>query len=114
MALEGDPVVVHLARIRQRKDLVAARIGEDGRRPAHKAVQPTHLSHQLVARAQVQVVGVSQHQAGANLFELLGGNGFDRGLGTYRGEGRGEDRTVGGVEDASAGSSLLSQDFEGE
>ena len=36
-------------------------------------VQAAHLCHQLVPRAQVEVVGVAEHDLGADLLQVMGG-----------------------------------------
>src|SRR3712207_4483843 len=49
------------ARLCQREDLVAPRIGEHRTVPAGKAVQPAGLANDVGARSEVQVIGVAQH-----------------------------------------------------
>ncbi len=41
-ATELDARVVNRARVREREHLEAARVGQDGARPAHEATQPAH------------------------------------------------------------------------
>ncbi len=58
MAFEGDPVVIDLASLCQREDLVSARIGQHGMRPLHELVQSAQFGHQLIAGAQVEMIGI--------------------------------------------------------
>jgi len=74
-------------------------------------VQPAHFSHQFGAGAQVKVVSVGKHQAGANLIQLAGGDSFHRCLCADRGKNRGLQVSVGGVENTSPGHSLPGDQF---
>ena len=53
-------VLVDLAQVAQRDDLEAARVGQDRPVPVHEPVQPAEARDPLVARAQVQVIGVGE------------------------------------------------------
>jgi hypothetical protein len=112
VALEGHAILIDLAVIAQGEDLETARVSQHGVRPVHELVQTAHLGYQAVAGAQVQVVGVGEHQAGADFFELLGVTALT--VPAHRCESRSGDRPVRGVEYASAGAPLPGLNLEGE
>ena len=58
MGVEADAVLLDLAQGGQGKDLKAAAVGEDGAVPGHELVQTAQLLDELVARTDMQVVGV--------------------------------------------------------
>ena len=89
-------------------------VGQDGVRPAHELVQPAQCRYQLVARAQVEMVRVGKHQAGADLFKLSRCDRLNGGLCANWGKDRGEDIPVGGAEDPCPGAANLSLDLEGK
>ena len=89
MALESYPVVVNLTSVGQGEHLEAARIGQDGPGQHMNLCSPAHIGDQFVAGAEVQVIRISQDQAGAEVTQLLGCERFDRRLGANRGEHRG-------------------------
>ena len=97
-----DAVVADLADLGQAEDLEAARVGQDGPAPAHEAVQPAELAHDVGPGTQQQMVGVAQHDAGAGGVEILGRERLDRGLRTDRHEDRRVHHAVGGGEATAA------------
>ncbi|SPF44226.1 conserved hypothetical protein [Candidatus Sulfopaludibacter sp. SbA4] len=114
--LEDDAVLGDLAKAAEAEDLKAPRIGEDGVGPGHEAVQPSHLADELVAGAQVEMVGVGQQDFHAEVFgEIALGETFDGGLRAYGHEDGGFDGAVGGVQEAGAGTRVgaLGDYFEG-
>ena len=98
VTLEGDAVIVDLAGLREREDLKAAGIGEHGRRPLHELMQTAHITDEFIAGPQIEVVGIAQDERGLNVFEMLGREGFDRGLGTDRRKYRGRNITMRGMQ----------------
>lgn len=62
VTFEGHAVVVNFARLREREDLESARVRQHGTRPLHEAVQSAHLGHEVVAGAEVEMIGVAQHE----------------------------------------------------
>ena len=58
MALKGHALFADLADAGEGKHLEPAAVGEDGLGPAHEAVQAARLADQVLAGAQVQVIGV--------------------------------------------------------
>ena len=101
--LEGHAILIDLARLRQGKNLKAARVGQHGTRPTHKFVQAAQVAYEFVARAQVQMIGVAQHQRGVELFEVLRCKRLDGRLGADRREDWSAHIAVGGGENACAG-----------
>ena len=101
---EGYPVVVDGAQrfaplaAREAEDLEAAGVGEDRPRPAHKAVQPAQTCDALIAGAQVEVVGVGEHEDRADLLQLTRRNRLHRRPRPHRREDRRGDDAVRRVE----------------
>ena len=68
---ERHPVVIDPGdRVSQREHLEPAGVGQDRAAPAHEAVEAAELGDRLVARAEVQVVGVAEHDLRAERLEL--------------------------------------------
>jgi hypothetical protein len=70
-----------LAQIAQAENLVAARVGENGARPRHEAVQPAQAADQLMTGPQEQVIGVGQQDANVQVLgQIPLSQTFDGGL----------------------------------
>jgi hypothetical protein len=100
---ELDAVVLDRRRVAQREHLVAAGVRQDRAVPAHEAVQAAEAGDAFGSRAKVQVIGVPEHDLGAQVAQLAGKDGLDRRLGADRHEDRRLDGAVGGVEHARPG-----------
>ena len=100
---ERDAVWVDLAHLGQAEDLEAARVGEHRARPAHEAVQAAKVGDQLGARPQVEMVGVAQDQAGAQLVQVARGQRLDGRLRADRGKNGCLELAVRGLEEAGTG-----------
>jgi hypothetical protein len=94
VALEGDPVVVDLVDPGEREDLEAAGVGEDRPAPAHEAVEAADLAQHVEPGAEVEVVGVAEHDLHAGPRELLRVEGL-------HGAERPDRHEAGGVEPAT-------------
>jgi hypothetical protein len=55
------------------KVLKAAGVCGHGAMPLHVLVQAAHVTHEFVAGAQVEVIGVAQHEGGVDVLEMFGG-----------------------------------------
>ena len=107
---ERDAVVVDREQgVAQREHLEAARVGEDRAVPAHEAVQAAELAHDLLARPQVQVVGVAEHDLRAEARELERVERLDRALRADGHEDRRADRAVRRLERGGAGETRRSR-----
>src|SRR6266481_971838 len=62
------------------KDLIATGVREYGARPRHELVQAAKLADQLVARAQIKMIGVGEDDFRAKFFEGFLRQGFDGSL----------------------------------
>ena len=60
MRLEVHAVCGHLVAVAKAEDLKAAAVGEDRPGPIHKGVEAPQPIDELVAGAQVEVVGVAE------------------------------------------------------
>jgi hypothetical protein len=94
MGAEADTFVGELAELGEREDLEASAIGEHGAGPADEFVQASESGDEVMAGAEVEMVGVAQDDLralllGPQFFEDLLGDGFDRALRAYGHEDRG-------------------------
>ena len=114
VALKVHAVVVHIADLGQRENLVAAGIGENRALPAHEVVEATELRHEIVPRPQVQVIGIGQHHLCAQRVDLLHDQALHGALGAHRHERGREYDPVRGFEYSRAGRTLvcLQAEFE--
>ena len=64
---KGDPLLGDLPQAGQGEHLKASAVGEHGAVPAHKLMQPAHLTDHPVPGAQVKMVGVGQLHLAADL-----------------------------------------------
>ena len=71
MAVEGDALLRDLAKLRQRKDLKAAAIGQDRFVPRHKFMQTAEVADQLISGSHVQMVRVGQLDLTADALQIL-------------------------------------------
>ena len=78
MGVEAAPFLGDFAHPGERKDLEAARIGEDRPVPAHEAVKPAGGREDLRAGAQHEVVGVAQDDLRPQLLEVARLQRLDR------------------------------------
>ena len=84
--------------------LKTAAICEHGTVPTHEFVQAAGFIQNVRSRPQVQVVGVSQHNAGVRvLFQMMRKYALDRSHRSHRHEERSLNRTVARVKYSSAG-----------
>jgi len=112
VTLEGHAIIINLAGLRQRKNLKAAGVGEHGTRPLHELVQAAHVAHEFVAGTQVEMIGVTQHERGMDVFEMFGRERLDGGLRADRREDRREQIAMRRGEDSRAGAVVFSGDGE--
>src|SRR5699024_4910725 len=86
----------------QAHDLEAAGVGERRAGPVHELPQTAGLIDEVRSGLQVEVVGVGQHRLPAELGDLVGADGLDRGLRADRDERRGLAPGVRGADDTGA------------
>ena len=67
MRLKAHTLVRHLAQFSETENLKSAAVRQNGSRPPGEPMQSTHLSHDLMPRPQIEVVGVVQHETKAEL-----------------------------------------------
>ena len=85
------------------EDLEPARVGEDGAAPLHEPVEPSELLDRARAGAHLEMVGVREHDLGAERLDDAREQALDRALGADRHEDGRADVAVRRVEDAGAG-----------
>jgi hypothetical protein len=103
MGLECDPLLRDLPEGGQAEHLEAAAVRQDGPIPSHKPVQPAERPDDLVARAEIQVIGVAQNQLAPLLVQVSRVQGLDRGLRPAGHEDRSLQRAVAGGQPPMAG-----------
>ncbi len=67
----------HFAKFVQTENLEAARVGENGARPRHEAMQPAQLADLRDSGSQVEMVGIAQKDLYAEIFQDVLRNAFD-------------------------------------
>ena len=83
--MEHDALLGDLANAGKAKDLKSTRIGENGARPGHEAVQSPKLTNQLVAGTKIKMIGIAENNACIELFgEIALRKSLDSGLCPYR------------------------------
>ena len=102
VAAKLGAVLADRARVRQREDLEAARVGEDRARPAHEAMQAADPLEQLRPRPQQQVIRVREDDRRAEPLELAERLRAHRAARADRHEDRRLDRAVQRRESARA------------
>ena len=95
-----------MTQLGQAEHLEPAAVSQNGAIPLGKLVQASHLGHELVTRAQVQMIGIAQHDLCADILEIqrrqaaLDGGGCGDVLerrGLYRTVDRGKLTAAGGT-----------------
>ena len=95
MAAKGHAVRVQLTTMRQAEHLIAAGIGQNRAIPAHKTVQSSKPLDQIVAGAQIKMIGIRQQERVAQLRQVARLQGLDVRRGAHRCKGRHLHRAVG-------------------
>ena len=80
------------------EDLETARVGEDGAVPVHELVQAAQLGDGILAGTHGQMIGIGEHDLGAELLDSLGRNALDVCLGAHGHKNRRLDVAVRGVQ----------------
>ena len=99
MGAKLHPLLAYLAKRTQAEDLEAAAVRENGSRPGGKAVQSSVACHKLVARAQIEMVGVAKDDGRAYGLQIVRGNCLDRADCPHGHENGGGNVAVGRVQD---------------
>ena len=112
MGSKGHALFVDLAQFGQTEHLESAAVGQDGAVPAGELVQTAQVGHQLVAGAQMEMVGVAQHDLCADVLQVMGRQAaLDGTRGGHILESRGLHRAVHGFEFAPPGIVFLFQEL---
>ena len=104
--------LLDLAQLIQAEYLKAARVGENGARPRHEAVQSAQFSDLLDAGPQIEVISVGEKDLNAEFFQSVLGNALDRGQCADRHEDRSLDFAVRSEQASTAGGSDGGINFE--
>ena len=91
---EFHAVFVELAQRAERKDLEAARVGQDRLLPGGESVQPAQRGDGRLAGAQVQVIGVAEQDLRAGALDFGGMQSAHRAASPDRHEARRTDHAV--------------------
>ncbi len=100
-AVFGDPPPFGEA-----EHLIAAAVGQDGTVPPDESMEASEPSYELVAGAQVEVVGVAEDDLGARFLDVLEERSLHRALRPHRHERGRMDDTVRRLELAEPGTSV--------
>ncbi len=74
MRVKAHALLCDPAQSGERKHLKTARIRQDRMRPVHKPMQAAHVAHDLLARTQVEVIGVRELHLAADRLEVARGD----------------------------------------
>ena len=77
MRLELDTVIGDAGYIPERKDLKPAGVGQSRLVPSIKLRQPAALFDNLCAGSQIEMVGITENDLGADRVKIIGGKRFD-------------------------------------
>ena len=113
MRTELEAVGLHLVQLAQAEGLKAAAVREYGLAPGIELVQAAAAGHQLVAGAQVQMIGVAEDDLSAEGVEIVGGKGFHTAHGAYGHENGSLYGAVRRVQYAGTGGAVFAEKFEG-
>jgi hypothetical protein len=91
-----------LTEAREREDLEAAAVGEDGAVPVHEVVDATQALDAPVAGSQKEVIGVDQEDVGTRVPDLFGHEGLHGGERADGHEGGRADGAVAGGNQAGS------------
>ena len=114
VGLELDAFFIDGPETFQREDLESARVCKDRTFPLHEVVESAHLSHDVVAGAEVQVVCVAEDHRGAHPDEILGIERLHRRQSPDGHECRRFDRSVGSRKNAGPCGAGGALDLESE
>lgn len=87
MGLEGNTILIKLAQLRQRHDLKATAIGQNGMGPVHELMQAAQFRDALRTGAQHQMISVAEHNISTERAHLIRIHGLDCGRRANRHEG---------------------------
>ncbi len=94
VGLERHAVFVELPELGERHDLEAAGIGQDRPRPIHELMQAAQRRDPLGTWPKHQMIGVGEHNVGAEVFDRLRMHRLDGRGRPYRHEGWRADLTA--------------------
>src|SRR5713101_6426677 len=115
MRTEAHSVIGNLAQGGKAKHLIAAGIGEYRSVPGHEFMKSAKFADRFMARAKIQMVGISENNLRAEFFERFVAQRLHGSLCAHRHEERSIDRATGSVQDSASGSACIgSGNFEGE
>ncbi len=103
MRTKRNAFLVNFTHSFQAQNLKTAGVGQDWAIPFHKMVQAPKIGDQVCTGSQIKMIRVPQDQAGPQIVQISGGQGFDRGLRAHRRKNRRWNIAVGGVDDPGPG-----------
>ncbi|OPY84851.1 MAG: hypothetical protein A4E72_02090 [Syntrophus sp. PtaU1.Bin208] len=103
MGLENGPFRGDFPQFPQAVNLKAAAVRQDGASPVHEGMEPAQGGDQLVSGSQVKMIGIAEDHLRPEGFHRVGGQGFDRSLGSNGHEGRCMNFAVGCGEQTAPG-----------
>ena len=108
MGGKGHSLLLYLAELCKRKDLKSAAVGKNRTVPTGKFVKSTKLLYKLVARSDVEMIGVAELNLRPDVFQIVGvKRTLDRSAGCDILERRRFYRSVNGCKFSETGFSAL-------
>jgi len=114
MRLEAGAFFGEHAAIAEAEDLIAAAVGQDWLGPVHEAMQAAAPGNQVVAGAEIQMIGIAEDDLRASVLQIARGDGFDRGARADGHEDRRFNRPMSCLQHAGAGGAVAMGDSESE
>ena len=114
VGLKGHAILIQLSEFGERHDLEPAGIGQDRPRPVHEFMQAAERRDPLRARPQHEMIGVGEHDIGAERLYRFGMHRLDGASRADRHEGRRTDRSAGSCDKSRARRPVLAQNVETE
>src|SRR5260370_42692343 len=94
MRTEAHSVIGNLAQGGKAKNMIAARIGEYRSVPGHEFVQSAKFADRFMARAKIQMIGISEDNLRAEFFQCFVAQRLYGSLRAHRHEERSIDRAM--------------------
>ena len=69
--MERNALFFDMPKLGKRKNLKTAAVGQDRTVPCHKPMKPAHIANQLIARPNMQVIGIGQFDLASDLLEIF-------------------------------------------
>ena len=112
MRTKFDALLTKLAQAAQAEDLETAAVREYGARPGSETVKPAVPANELMPGTEVEVIGISKNNGGADGSQVIRSHGLDRADCSYRHENRRRNIAVRRMKNTGPGPAVLTHEFK--